>query len=122
MIDISAGLRYLAANSMDAILICLVIAFIVILLKIQTTKDNFDLRAVISGDNGQPSIHKIGQLVALLLSTWMLIYLAINHQMTEGYFGTYMGVWAAAQAADKWLGRDQRPEPPPDSNPQTPNQ
>jgi hypothetical protein len=120
MIDVSTGLRYLASNSMDLVLIVMVLASIVILLKIQKTKDNYDLRSVISGDNGQPSIHKIGQLVALMLSTWMLVYLAIHNQMTEGYFGTYMGIWAAAQAADKWLGRavdksaaEDTPQPPP---------
>lgn len=119
MIDVSTGLRYLASNSMDLVLIIMVLASIVILLKIQKTKDNYDLRSVISGDNGQPSIHKIGQLVALMLSTWMLVYLALHNQMTEGYFGTYMGIWAAAQAADKWLGRavdksaEDNPQPPP---------
>jgi len=119
MIDVSSGLRYLATNTMDLVLVLMVAAFIVILLKIQKTKDNYDLRSVISDDSGQPSIHKIGQLVALLLSTWMLVFLALHNQMTEGYFGTYMGIWAAAQAADKWLGRavdkseDNSPQPPP---------
>lgn len=106
MIDVSADLRYLADNSMDLVLMIMVAASFVILVKLQKTKDNFDLRSVISDSTGQPSVHKIGQLVALMLSTWMLVYLALHNQMTEGYFGTYMGVWAAAQAADKWLGRD----------------
>lgn len=128
MIDVASALHYLASNAMDMILLVMVAASILILLKLQRTKDKFDLRSVISDDRGQPSIHKIGQLVALLLSTWMLIWLAVHSQMTEGYFGTYMGVWAAAQAADKWLGRavdkseeDQQPAPqlPP---PPPPNQ
>jgi hypothetical protein len=115
-----AVLHYVMSNAMDMILIGIVLSGIAILFKLQATKDRFDLRSVIADDKGQPSIHKIGQLVALLLSTWMLVYLAVHNQMTEGYFGTYMGIWAAAQAADKWLGRAvdksqdmPQPEPPP---------
>jgi hypothetical protein len=105
MLNVLPDLRYLAANGMDLVLMVMVAASVAILLKIQRTKDDYDLRSVISDENGQPSIHKIGQLIALMLSTWMLVYLALHNQMTEGYFGTYMGIWAAAQAADRWLGR-----------------
>jgi len=90
---------------MLGILLVIVVFAIWILYKLQNTKDSFDLRSVITDSKGQPSLHKIGQLTALLLSTWMLAYLAIHGQMTGEYFGTYMGIWAAAQAADKFMSR-----------------
>jgi hypothetical protein len=101
-------------DPMLIILLFLVIAAILILIKLQRTKDNFDLRSVITDSKGQPSIHKVGQLTALLLSTWLLAYLAIHHQMTGEYFGTYMGIWAAAQAADKFMSTraDRIPDDP----------
>jgi hypothetical protein len=112
MQDTAMILKFVMANAMLLVLLGLAIFYVVILVRIQRAPDNFDLRSVIADDKGQPSVHKIGQLTALLLSTWLLVYLAIHGQMTEGYFGTYMGIWAAAQAADKWIGGRNIPPPP----------
>lgn len=102
----------IAANLMYIILAGLAVATVLILMKVQRTPDHFDLRSVIADDKGNPSVHKIGQLTALILSTWLLIYLTVHGQINEGYFGTYMGVWAAAQAADKLISRiDSGPNP-----------
>ena len=103
-------LDYASHNTMTIVLGAICLIAILVLLKVQFARDNFDLRSVISDDKGQPDIHKIGQLTALVFSTWLLIYLALHGTMNEGYFGTYMGIWAAAQAADKWIGR--RSDPP----------
>jgi hypothetical protein len=112
--DLMQMVQGMVTNPMTVILLLITVAAVAVLLKIQFTKDNFDLRSIIADDKGRPSIHKLGQLTALILSTWLLAYLAFHNQMTGEYFGTYMGVWAAAQAADKWLNnrRDDSSAPP----------
>jgi len=108
-----------ATHTMHLILAAFVVSAIIILIKIQRAPDRFDLRATISDEKGNPSIHKIGQLTALVLSTWILVYTTIHGALSETMFGTYMGIWAAAQAADKWLSRS-NPNGPPPPNPPPP--
>ncbi len=118
--SLSEWFEKLATHAMHLILAAIVIGAILILIKIQRAPDNFDLRSVIADEKGKPSIHKIGQLTALILSTWILVYTTIHGGLNESMFGTYMGIWAAAQAADKWLSRDkdhEQPSPPPTPNP-----
>jgi hypothetical protein len=116
MVNLSEWFEILAAHTMHVILAAFVIAAIITLVKIQRAPDTFDLRAVIADDAGKPSVHKIGQLTALVLSTWQLVYLTIHNQMTVEYFGLYMGVWAAAQTADKWISKS-RDRPADELNP-----
>lgn len=118
--DLMQMVQGMVTNPMTVVLLLIAVGAVVVLLKIQFTKDNFDLRSLIADDKGQPSIHKLGQLTALILSTWLLAYLAFHNQMTGEYFATYMGVWAAAQAADKWLTnrRDDSGGPPGGGPPQ----
>lgn len=109
-------------NPMAVVLLFMAGGALLVLYVVQARKDNFDLRMLISDEHKQPSIHKLGQLTALIMSTWLLVYMALHNQMSTEYFVTYMGIWAAAQTADKWLGRKykapelpQGPEPPQDS-------
>lgn len=108
-----------AHNIMVVVLILVGLCFAYMLIRLHRSGGDNNLKSVISDTDGKPSIHKIGQLTALVLSTWLMIYLALHGQMSIEYFGSYMGVWAAAQVADKWLG-DRRPAfpsvPPPDQS------
>lgn len=66
--------------------------------------DNFDLRwLIINMDSGMVSLSKIGQLTALIVSTWGFAVLVERGQITEFFFIGYMGTWASANLASKWL-------------------
>lgn len=117
-------LGIVAKDPLAIVLGFLGIGAFIILYMIQAKRDNFDLRALISDDKRQPSIHKLGQLTALVMSTWMLVYLAVHDRMTPEYFITYMGIWTAAQTADRWIGKkygiSDRLDPTPGSGMQQP--
>lgn len=77
---------------------------IIILAYMQFKRDQLDLRWLILDDNtGKPSIHKIGQGLALLVSTWGFVKLVLSGTLTEAYFTIYMGVWAGSTALNQYL-------------------
>jgi hypothetical protein len=91
---------------MELFLILMLCGTVALLTYIQRKKDTLDLRWLILDDvTGKPSIHKIGQLCALLVSTWGFVKLIINGTLSETYFSIYMGVWAGSTALNKYLGR-----------------
>jgi hypothetical protein len=44
---------------------------------------------------GQISKAAAVMLVALGVTTWMMVYLTMSAKLTEGYFGLYLGAWVA---------------------------
>jgi hypothetical protein len=110
---------FIEQNSMSCVLIILALLMLWILWSLQHTKDNFDLRWVIVDEQTkQPSLHKIGQLTALIMSTWLLVYLALQGKMDATYFGTYMAVWAGAESVNRYLStRDKTQDPNAPSDP-----
>jgi hypothetical protein len=77
-----------------------------LLIRVQLKKDGLDLRWLILDDTTkQPSIHKIGQCLALSVSTWGFVVLTTKGLLTEFYFTGYMTIWAGAVAIDKLLTR-----------------
>lgn len=77
--------------------------FLVVMVYLQTRKDALDLRWLILDTSGKPSIHKIGQLVALMVSTWGFVVLTLKGNLSESYFGIYMAVWTSATAVDTYI-------------------
>lgn len=66
----------------------------------QTNKNNtFDLIDVLLGPDGKVSLYKIGQAVALVVSTWAFVSLVQNDKLTEYYFFGYMTVWSGINLA-----------------------
>jgi hypothetical protein len=97
-------------NPMAFVLLIIAILGVVVLWSIQAKRDNFDLRSMITDNRThQPSIHKMGELVALIVSTWLIVYLALNNRIDNNYFGLYMAVWAGAQVANNWIGNKYNP-------------
>lgn len=92
-----------------AVVLALIIAFILILLiLLQLRKDTFDLRYLIMDTaSHQPSIYKIGQLAALIVSTWGFVYLTLHDKLTEFYFTAFMAIWAGTNVgnniAQRWF-------------------
>jgi len=96
-------LSFIVQNPMAFVLLAIVVIALILLWVVQRTKDNLDLRSLIVDEQTkQPSIHKLGQLTALVMSTWLLVYLALQNRMDSVYFTTYMGIWTAAQAINQW--------------------
>ena len=46
-------------------------------------------------DSGRTSLRKLGELIALLASTWIIVALVVNDKLTPEYYGLYIGAWVA---------------------------
>lgn len=79
--------------------------FIAFLIKSHVSAEPFDIRSVIVDESGRFSLNKFGQLVALLVSTWVLIYQTRQALLTEWLFAGYMAAWAGANLLNKYLDR-----------------
>ena len=94
-------------NSVSLLELSLLLVFIILailLVYIQCKKDALDLRWLILDETTkQPSIHKIGQGLALAVSTWGFIELTLKGSLTEFYFTGYISVWVGSVAIDKFL-------------------
>lgn len=62
-------------------------------------------------DNGKISLFKIGQVVALIISSWAFILLVQQKNLTWEYFATYMGIWTGANIAKIALKKPEVPVP-----------
>lgn len=105
-------------DKLPLILVGLLIVACYLLYKAQTKPDSFDLRdLIVDSVTGKVSLNKFGQFVALALSSWGFIYLAVDGKLTEVYFTTYMVSWAGATVLTKAL----TPTPPTPPPPESPN-
>jgi len=86
------------------LLLCAVVCFVLILYSWQKADDTFDLRYILlDKSTNQVSLSKVGQTVALLVSTWVIIHETRNARLNEWLFAGYMFAWAGANFASKWL-------------------
>lgn len=53
-------------------------------------------------DSNKLSLSRLGQLCALVVSTWGFIKLTVDGNLTEWYFMSYMMIWAVAEGFRKW--------------------
>jgi hypothetical protein len=66
----------------------------------------FDLTELITDSKtNRTSLMKLGQTLALLVSTWVLIYETREGRLTEWLFLSYMGIWSGANLARKWMDK-----------------
>lgn len=77
-----------------AILVC---AAVYVLWKAQHSRSNpinlADL--LIDGSTQKTSLRKGGEAVALLATTWVLVYLTIAGKLTDWVFACYVGAWVS---------------------------
>lgn len=59
------------------------------------------LQLVTDARSGRMSLGRVGQLAALIVSSWAFVWLTIAGTLTEWYYGTYMLAWAGARIADQ---------------------
>ncbi len=50
-------------------------------------------------DKGQVTLAKFGGLLALLCSTWLVVYLALDKSLTDTVFGVYVVGWGGVKVA-----------------------
>jgi hypothetical protein len=54
-------------------------------------------RYLMDKGNAEPSLSRIGQFTALLLSSWAIVVTVMHDKLAEWGFGMYMAAWAGAQ-------------------------
>lgn len=75
----------------------LVIAAIWILWRAQSAEHNpVDFATMlVDQKDGSTSLRKVGELVALLTTTWIILYMAVKGDLTETFYVAYLGVWVS---------------------------
>lgn len=95
------------------VLLIMVLAFAAVLVVWQRSSDDFDLRTlIVDSSTGRVSLFKIGQFVALIVSTWALVHETRRGFLTEWMFGLYMIAWSGANIANKVTEKYKSLEPP----------
>ena len=54
-----------------------------------------NLEDLLLGDDGKLSKAAAVMMGAFAMTTWLMVYLALNNKMTEGYLAIYVGAWIA---------------------------
>jgi hypothetical protein len=103
--------EFISQNADSVALVVGVLAALVLLVVWQLSDKRFDLREVlIDGGSGRVSLYKVGQMTALLISTWILIHETREGRMNEYLFTMYMFAWAGANSLNKYIEHKGRTE------------
>jgi hypothetical protein len=81
----------------------MVVALVVVILMAATMLTKRDrssasainLEDLLLGDDGKLSKAAAVMMGAFAMTTWLMVYLALNNKMTEGYLAIYVGAWIA---------------------------
>jgi hypothetical protein len=80
------------------------LAALIILYRWQSRRDAFDLRwLLVDTETKKVSLPKLGQLCALIVSTWAFVVLVQRNLLTEWFFAGYIVTWTGSNLADKWI-------------------
>jgi hypothetical protein len=99
-------MQFLTTLDLDSIVLTLS-AMVVLLVLVKwhfSTEVDFDLKHIVMQD-GKISLSKFGQLVAMFISTWVVVYQTRHNQLTEWIFTGYMLAWSGANFASKYLDK-----------------
>lgn len=126
-IDVSTiTLRLLFERPLDIPLLqwalfVLVVTLVGIMIYLQTRDDPLDLRWLILDAQRKPALGKIGQVVALIISTWAFAIFTLKGTLSVDYFIAYMVSWSGSAALEQYLARgnreSRRKTDPPDYEP-----
>jgi hypothetical protein len=96
--------KYFIDNVDTVILITGVLLFLIILVVWHKDESRFDLKEIIvDTETNTVSLYKLGQVLALLISTWVLIHETRNGRLNEYLFSLYMFAWAGANSLNKYI-------------------
>lgn len=86
-------------------ILLVLLLFITIVIAHTTSKHNFNAYDyLIDPATGKASITKTLQILAGLSSTWIVIRLAVNNNLTVEMFTVYLGALGVSEAWSKWVG------------------
>lgn len=94
-------LRELVAvlGTIEALGIALVLfAGVFLFMAHRSENSKIDFAHTLNDSDNRTSLRKFGEWVALLTSTWIIVYLAKAQLITETYFGLYLAIWVARAA------------------------
>lgn len=81
---------------MIAALILAIIAIVYVLIKRdRSSVSDINLEDLLLGDDGKLSKAAAVMMGAFIMTTWLMVYLALGSKMTEGYLAIYVGAWIA---------------------------
>lgn len=90
--------------NLETIILLLAGVAVVIILAVWHIKDSsFDASQIVTNVDGSFSLSKFGQLVSMLVSTWIVIYQTRHGLLAEWLFTSYLVTWAGANAFSKYL-------------------
>jgi hypothetical protein len=96
--------RYFIDNVDTIILITGILLVLITLVVWHTDKSRFDLKEIIlDTETNRVSLYKIGQVLALVISTWVLINETRAGRLNEFLFTMYMVSWAGANSLNKYI-------------------
>lgn len=83
------------------VLIAVAVVFLLLLIKWHMSKDaKFDVKDIIvETSTGKVSLYKIGQVIALWVSTWIIIHETKEGRLTDWLFLSYMALWSGTNLA-----------------------
>jgi hypothetical protein len=97
-------MEFLKTVDLDTVVLAFC-SFIIIVFVLSWHKDkasNLDIRQLLMKDD-RLNLGKAGQLIALLVSTWILIYQTRKGMLTDWLFTGYMIAWSGANLASKYI-------------------
>lgn len=80
-----------------------------LILRSRGVVSRIQLEDLLLGDDGRISNSKFLLLCSWVMATWLIIYLAVSGQLTEGYFGLYIGAFVAPSVAQALKSRPEGP-------------
>lgn len=97
-----------------AVLLVMSLGLLAALWRLHRGPSNYDLVQLIAEPDGSRlSLSRIGQLVALGVSSWGFVSLVMADRLTEWYYGTYMIAWTGTAIATRILSARAQPTPSP---------
>jgi uncharacterized membrane protein len=85
---------------MYAILACVVLVILWTLeRRSRSNESNFHFDDLLLDENGKTSKPACVMFGSFVVTTWVIVFLAANEKLTEGYFGAYIAAWVAPVVA-----------------------
>jgi hypothetical protein len=109
-------LKYFIDNIDTVILITGVLLVLITLVVWHKGESRFDLKEIIvDTETNTVSLYKLGQVLALLISTWVLINETRAGRLNEFLFTMYMISWAGANSLNKYIDNKRKSDKNPNS-------